>query len=166
MHYKQTGKQINIPLDEMVNYTIEKLEQYDREMNMNHSIPRDSPYDSPVIYKTKQGKYVEIPKHVQEQAIMKFKEMKTTGHVNYQNGDVLNGELIQELPISENRVYQRYQRPLNTNVPRNMPRNMNMPRNTQKDVYVVENDTSDSVKILFGILLILVIIFAIIKYKK
>lgn len=161
MRYKQTGKQINIPLDEMINYTIEKLEQYDREMNMNHSVPRDSPYDSPIIYKTKQGKHVEIPKHVQEQAILKFKEMKTAGHVNYQNGDALNDELIQELPITDNMG------PTNTNIYRNIPRpRSRMNRNTQKSIYVIENDTSDSVKILFGILLILVIIFAIIKYKK
>lgn len=70
--YKQTGNQINIPVDEMVNFVQEKLYEYDELLKATQTVPQSSPYNDPIYYTTQEGKMVQIPDYIQQQAVSQY----------------------------------------------------------------------------------------------
>ena len=64
MSYKQTGNKIPVTKDELINYIHEQLTFYDvcklKDMN---------PYTQPIIYITKEGKMIQVPQEIQQEAV-------------------------------------------------------------------------------------------------
>ena len=67
--YKETGNKVPLPMDELINFAQEKLQDFDRLVEATQSRPERSPYNSPIIYTTKEGKLVQIPEYIQQQAV-------------------------------------------------------------------------------------------------
>jgi len=64
MSYKQTGNKVPVTKDELINYTHNQLQLHDagklKDMN---------PYTQPIIYITKEGKMIQVPQEIQQEAI-------------------------------------------------------------------------------------------------
>ena len=66
MSFKETGNKIPISADELINYLHIQFSAYDKTKSGSN------PYTDIVIYTTKDGKTIIIPKEIQQQAIEKF----------------------------------------------------------------------------------------------
>lgn len=58
-------------------YIFALLDTYDKANTNKKNIPKLNPYSEPILLKTNNGKYVEIPKNAQMYAITKWNEIKT-----------------------------------------------------------------------------------------
>lgn len=96
--YKETGNKVPLPLDELLNYAQEKLHEYDRMVEATQSKPSNSPYNDPIIYITKEGKLVQIPKYIQQQAIELWNNTKKK-LTNFMNQPEI--EYSEDLPVSK-----------------------------------------------------------------
>jgi hypothetical protein len=76
--FKKTGNMINLSYDELAGYVQTKLKDYDRVEAMTDVPPAESPYKNPIVYVTKEGKYVQVPEFVQRKVIKEWTEGKTT----------------------------------------------------------------------------------------
>jgi len=72
MSFKETGNKIPISADELINYMHIQFSAYDKTKSGSN------PYTDTVIYTTKDGKTISIPKEIQQQAIEKFADIKST----------------------------------------------------------------------------------------
>jgi hypothetical protein len=69
--YEYTGKSLPQTLEKCISFVIETLRKYDENINNNIHVDK-SPYNSKIIMETKEGKYIEIPMEVQNEAIQKW----------------------------------------------------------------------------------------------
>ncbi len=69
IEYKETGNKVPLPMDELLNFAQEKLQEFDKLVEATQTRPTNSPYTNPIIYTTKEGKLVQIPEYIQQQAI-------------------------------------------------------------------------------------------------
>ena len=95
VEYQPTGNNINLRMDELVDFVLEKLEQYEYIVKATQTVPSFSPYKDPIIYTTKEGKTVQIPEYVHQEAIKIWNQKKNKSI----NEDSVQD--IQELPIYE-----------------------------------------------------------------
>jgi len=72
IEYQKTGNHIPIPVDKLTNAVYEKLSEYDNLVNSLGMKPTQSPYKDQIIYTTDEGKLIQIPKYIQEQAVFKW----------------------------------------------------------------------------------------------
>lgn len=79
MSFKETGNKIPISADELINYLHIQFSAYD---NSNKTKSGSNPYTDIVIYTTKDGKTIIIPKEIQQQAIEKFTNTSSTNNTN------------------------------------------------------------------------------------
>lgn len=70
--YQQTGKKIPLKMDELMNFVVQKLEQFDYVVKGIGSVPDFNPYEDPIIYTTQEGKTVQVPKEIQRQAVINW----------------------------------------------------------------------------------------------
>ena len=78
--FKKTGKNVNVSRDDLINATTEKLAQYDSLLpGQKKGVP--CPYQNPVYVKTSDNKMVQVPRYIQNLAIMKWKSCKLSSHV-------------------------------------------------------------------------------------
>lgn len=86
MSYKQTGNKIPVTKDELINYTHNQLQSFDsgklKDMN---------PYNQPIIYITKDGKMIQVPEELQQEAIASWNPQPKYSAVNSQE-DKESGE--------------------------------------------------------------------------
>jgi hypothetical protein len=74
--YKETGNKYPIPVNELLAYAQEKLQEFDMMVEATKTQPSTSPYTDPIIYATGEGKLVQIPEYIQEQAIQLWNNQK------------------------------------------------------------------------------------------
>ena len=98
--YKETGNKVPLPMDELINFAQEKLQDFDRLVEATQSRPKRSPYNSPIIYTTKEGKLVQIPEYIQQQAINLWESAKR-GLTNPPDRRQYQEEEEEELPFPE-----------------------------------------------------------------
>jgi hypothetical protein len=80
--FQQTGNQIQIPIDEMLGFVQDKLNQYDELIKATETVPESTPYKDPIYYSTQEGKMVQIPPYVQKQAVDIHMKQKIGGVQN------------------------------------------------------------------------------------
>lgn len=68
-NFRHTGNSIPVTVDELVNYAISQFNQYKDTKDSNYS-----PVQQPIIYKTSNGKYIEIPNDIKKVALKKWNE--------------------------------------------------------------------------------------------
>ncbi len=71
MSFKETGNKIPISADELINYMHIQFSAYDKTKSGSN------PYTDIVIYTTKDGKTIIIPKEIQQQAIENFANIES-----------------------------------------------------------------------------------------
>lgn len=104
--YQFTGKQIPLKVNELVAFVHQKLEQYDNLVKETKSVPFYSPYAHPIIYTTPEGKTVQIPKEIQQQAIDQWTSATKQGKVRSEMPPIPS---YQEMPdIEEELVKDKY----------------------------------------------------------
>ncbi len=96
VEYQPTGNNINLRMDELVEFVLEKIQQYEYMVKATETVPSFSPFKDPIIFTTQEGKTVQIPEYVQKEAIKIWNQRKSKA--NNQEESV---EDIQELPIYE-----------------------------------------------------------------
>ena len=111
IQYRKTGSDINLPVDILINFVMEKCKEYDTLIEVTQSRPIQSPYSDPVIFTTDEGKTVQVPDYVQQQAIQQWtadknmanneiNKLKTARNTTV-NPDGYSEDMgIQELPIN------------------------------------------------------------------
>ena len=67
--YQETGNKIPIALTEFINYVQQILNEYDELLKATGTSPDFNPYTETLIYKTKDGKIVQIPEEIKKIAI-------------------------------------------------------------------------------------------------
>jgi len=70
--FQETGKELSIDLNELVSYVQKKLYEYDQ--NKNPSPNLYNPYKHPIIYVTKDGKFIKVPDDIVQKTIALWKE--------------------------------------------------------------------------------------------
>ena len=78
--YKETGKQVQVPVHEMVDHVKQKLLEFDQLKIGTQVTPQFSPYKDPINYTTSEGKLIQIPKYIQEQACAQYLQEKNSGN--------------------------------------------------------------------------------------
>lgn len=73
MDFKQTGKQIEVTVPELTEYVIKQLDLYDKYGDKNDGCP----YTDPIIYTTKDGKTIMVPKDIQKSIVDTRKPIET-----------------------------------------------------------------------------------------
>lgn len=76
-YFQQTGKNVPIGLDELISHMFNVLKQYDSGENRDHN-----PYTESIVYTTKSGKMIQIPKNVQQIAINQWTNKKSKNVVH------------------------------------------------------------------------------------
>lgn len=76
-NFQETGNKIPVSEDELINYIYSQLAIFDKTKQGTN------PYTTQIIYKTKAGKTIMIPKDIQQRAISLWK-MKNKVHENFQ----------------------------------------------------------------------------------
>lgn len=92
--YKKTGMSYQVTVIELVDFCHNKFLEY---INLTQTIgdqPSKSPFSDPIIYTTKDGKLVQVPKEIQEHALNLFMKKTRESQENRENHD--NQEIIQE----------------------------------------------------------------------
>ena len=69
MEYRETGKKIPLTVEELHVHVIDKLYQYDELIKSTKTKPEQDPYVDPIVYVTKEGKTVQVPQNIQENAV-------------------------------------------------------------------------------------------------
>jgi hypothetical protein len=102
IQYKHTGNQINIPMNEMINFVHDKLYEYDEMIKATETMPNSSPYKDPVYYTTEEGKMVQIPDYVQKQAVSMYMQSKV-GQTAKPDGNSINQQdrMLPQLPLQQ-----------------------------------------------------------------
>lgn len=75
--FENTGNQIPLKVDELINFVHQRLEQYDNLIETTQGQPTYSPYKDKIIYTSPEGRMVQIPQDVQKKAIDSWKKIKT-----------------------------------------------------------------------------------------
>lgn len=149
MEYQQTGNSIPISVDLLMDHVFYELDRYDGIINASGAIPDVSPYTSPLIYTTEEGKQVKIPDNVQMNAIELWNRQKKT-QLNPQSDYEKYKEAFSELHESPsnlltNKVIQQVQ-----------------PIENDQPIYVVEKKDNK----LYWIILIVILCAAGYYYYK
>jgi hypothetical protein len=87
VEYQKTGNNIQIPYNEMYNFVIQKLDEYDRLAEATQVEPPNSPFKNPIIYTTVDGKTVQIPMDIHAKASQAYLK------------DKYGDDLIEEIPV-------------------------------------------------------------------
>lgn len=74
MDYQRTGNNIEVRQNDLLEYVIHQLNEYDSAGSPDES--SYSPYSHPIIYELEDGRTIEIPKAIQAQAIEMYMEHK------------------------------------------------------------------------------------------
>ena len=74
MDYQRTGNNIEVRQNDLLEYVIHQLNEYDSTGSPDES--SYSPYSHPIIYELEDGRTIEIPKAIQAQAIEMYMEHK------------------------------------------------------------------------------------------
>jgi hypothetical protein len=73
IEFEKTGKTYPVTIDELVAHTKTKLAEYDELVKRTGAFPVKSPYTDPIIYTTSEGKLVQVPDYIQQEAITEYK---------------------------------------------------------------------------------------------
>lgn len=100
--YKKTGRDVTVSREDLINVTLERLMEYDSATDTKRSRMKN-PYDEPIYTKVAGGKTVQVPRYIQNAAIVKWNVLKTNSHTRlarrkrYAGTDpnMLNRELYQ-----------------------------------------------------------------------
>ncbi len=74
--YKKTGRDIHCSTQEMIDAVHDQIRHYDKLVDMTQATPSNNPYSDPIIHQRTDGTMVEIPKDVQNHAIMLWNQKK------------------------------------------------------------------------------------------
>ena len=148
MNYKLTGKNIPISVEDMMNSVINKLETYDK-LQETGAMTDSSPYDDTIIYATKSGKYVKVPKEIQLNAIKVWND--------YKNNENNNTDYVKANDKFNQFQELQNEKPLNMEV-----EDVEYNNETKKEVINDNNGTSK----LKWIILVLIIIVGLVYYYK
>src|SRR4051812_30331407 len=88
MNFQYTGKNIPLRLDKCINFVSLKLQEYDYALENGKKIG-DSPYHNKIVMSTEDGKFVEIPTEIQNEAVKLWLAQKEMGS-NHKNDSVNN----------------------------------------------------------------------------
>lgn len=78
MSFRQTGNKIAVTGQELIAYVKQQLANYDGSISKNKSLPKSNPYTHPIIYKTQNGKMIQVPEEIQKQAISSWYQQNGT----------------------------------------------------------------------------------------
>lgn len=104
LEYKKTGKNINIPVDEALTFTKNKLYEYDELIKATQAKPDYSPYEQPIYFTTSEGKMVQIPENIQKEGIKLHLQEQNLGNINYNIRQ--QTPIIEEEPIPQDYYYE------------------------------------------------------------
>ena len=110
MNYQDTGNKIPVPVQELTAYVQKKLAEYD-QLNLLQISPHGSidsllndkpnPYNDTIIYMTKDGRLIKVPKDIQNIAIDLWNSNKNVQDVNKyystSEGDQLPNNMTQNI---------------------------------------------------------------------
>jgi len=74
MDYQRTGNNIEVKQNDLLEYVIDQLNEYDSSSSPDES--SYSPYSHPIIYELGDGRTIEVPKAIQAQAIEVYMNYK------------------------------------------------------------------------------------------
>lgn len=104
--FVQTGQNLPVSVEQLVKYVHMELDRYDNLVKMTESIPNYTPYSNPIIFTTEEGKQVQIPEQIQQEAVKVWVNAKSQ---NEQGDDYIEAkkqyEELQESPYG--REYQQ-----------------------------------------------------------
>lgn len=71
-----TGNNVPVSAEDLVKYVHMELDRYDNLVQMAGSVPQYSPYTHPIIFTTEDGKQVQIPENIQQEAVKVWNDFK------------------------------------------------------------------------------------------
>ncbi|VBB18548.1 hypothetical protein YASMINEVIRUS_1011 [Yasminevirus sp. GU-2018] len=77
--FKKTGKNVTVSRDDLINATTERLAQFD-SLPAEQKMKASNPYQDPVLVKTSEGKMVQVPRYIQNVAIVRWRSDKLSSH--------------------------------------------------------------------------------------
>jgi len=130
--YRKTGRNISVSRDDLINAVIDKLHIYDNASPQNRK-KMTNPYRDVIYTNTKEGKMVQVPSDIHEDAIQDWEESKQNveeQHNQSHNTVVYNNELDKLRHYESNRHNESSSRGA-------LPRDYDLHRK----VYIPEPDT-------------------------
>lgn len=77
--FKKTGKNVTVSRDDLINAMFEKLNRFD-SLAPSAKSQQPNPYVDPVNIKTANGKMVQVPRYIQNKAIVQWRSNKLSPH--------------------------------------------------------------------------------------
>lgn len=77
--FKKTGKNVTVSRDNLINATLDRLQEYDSFNDVQRS-KEPNPYSDPITVILENGKMVQVPRYVQNAAIVRWKSNKLSPH--------------------------------------------------------------------------------------
>jgi len=109
-----TGNNISIPEEELISFVHFSLARYEELVDASGSDPSYSPYSQPIIYTTQDGKQVQIPEEIQQNAIQIWMQQKQQGAL--QSSPSVQTANSSDLPgINPNQAYEEVNNQVNNN---------------------------------------------------
>lgn len=156
--YELTGNQIPVKSDELINYVLNKFLVYNQYVNDTGQEPDFNPYLNPIVYTTKDGKTIEIPKVIVQEAIniqkkdIELRKLELEGKFNPET----DFDLVDETPTAPTRQTTDEQTsPVDNNNNKNNNNNNNNNNKSNKTLYIV-----------IGVLLLLLLVGGILYYRS
>lgn len=119
-NYIKTGNNIEVPFDELKKYVINLLHEYKKN---NHTADQINPYSDPIIYKTSDGKFLQIPQNIQKQAIDEYnKSLMLIGYDLVSDIPTLE-QVEKPIAINQDDLYASSIRPFDRFDSMNVPHN-------------------------------------------
>lgn len=94
-----TNGPLTVSNEDLYNYTIEKLDDFDRLKEMTGAEPNISPYKDLIEFTTPDGKLINIPRNIQVKAVTDWMTQK---------GILQNDQLVQEEPVPNQPIVKRH----------------------------------------------------------
>lgn len=91
--YRKTGNTHHIPLPDMIEHVVMKINQFNEIKEATGGVPPQNPFSDPIVFTTKDGRTVQIPEQVQQQAVQEYHKMIIGDHDEV---DEIEEEYIEE----------------------------------------------------------------------
>lgn len=137
--YEETGKRIPVSTEELVAFSYQKLEDYDRAIKSIGSKPNYNPYIEPILFTTKQGKLIKVPMDIQQKVVADWIAQK-------------NKNVITELPVDQNKDIDKEEV------------NKQINKQINEKIYIIKEDNKYST--LFVICILVMLFLGLLVYMR
>ena len=107
--YEHTGKQVPIPMEDMLEFVKTELQRYDQLLYHTNETPEYNPYYQPIIYHPRPGQQVQVPNELRDKIVQEWTMNKNHDSNNYPSGDEIS--FSEEHNASQNRQPIREEHP-------------------------------------------------------